>query len=48
VVGGVVSYGFQIRSLLGITIRIKHFLLNHPLKAIFVGELGYLGEERER
>ncbi len=46
---GCYRYSFQIRSLLWITLRIKCHLLNHPvLKAIAVGELSYLGEERER
>jgi hypothetical protein len=41
--------GFQIRSLLEITIRIQRFLFNHPvLEAIVVGELGYLGEKRKQ
>jgi hypothetical protein len=46
---GSCKYSFQIRSLLGITVRIKCHLLDHPvLKAIVVGELSYLGEEHER
>jgi hypothetical protein len=45
---GCCGYSFQIRSILLITLRIKCCLLNPPVfKAIVVGELSYLGEERE-